>query len=69
MELFPKDLTASDDDVSVAMHLASAFASLVLGVLMYFCAIACHHAKLWRSMNDIMRWFIQNYGVVIVLVI
>lgn len=69
VDLFPKDLSADDDLASTAVHLASAFASLVLAAFMFFPAIACHHAKQWRTMNDTGRWLTQSYGVVLVLVI
>lgn len=53
----------------IAVQLASAFASVVLASLMYLGAVTCHHAKQWRSLNDLLRWFASSFGMVVTIVI
>ena len=69
VDLFPPDVSEDDTGGDTDVRLASAFASLVLAALMYVLAISCHSAKQWRSLNDIVRWGTQNYGLVVVLVV
>lgn len=69
IDLFPTNLSSSDGENNTAVELASAFASLILAAVMYSVAMACHHAKQWRSLNDIGRWLVQSYGLVFILVV
>mmetsp|Transcript_5042 Transcript_5042/g.11855 ORF Transcript_5042/g.11855 Transcript_5042/m.11855 type:complete len:618 (-) Transcript_5042:282-2135(-) len=76
IDLFPTDLNSatqkSTDDPAAgqptSVHLASAFASVVLAASMYSSSMSLHHAKEWRILNDSLRWVGQNYGVVLMLV-
>ena len=66
--LFPSNLNSDSVDDPVSIDLASAFASVVLAALMYGIAMAFHHAKQWRTLNDAGRWALQSYGLVLTLV-
>lgn len=69
VDLFPPNMTTSDGDNETTVRLASSFASLILAALMYSVAMACHHAKQWRCLNDIGRWLVQSNGLVAFLII
>jgi hypothetical protein len=69
VDLFPPNMTTRDGSNDTSLRLASAFASIILAALMYMGAMTCHRAKQWRSLNDIGRWLMQSYGLVLTLVV
>ena len=71
VNLFPTDLSsnAGDNENSVSMHLASAYASIVLAIVMYMQSMAFHHSKQWRTWNPEMRWLFSNFGLVLTIVV
>lgn len=69
VDLFPSNFRNESSGTSVSVHLASAFASLILAALMYLVSMKMHHAKQFRVFNDQARWFLQSYGVVVTLIV